>query len=412
MERRHNLVTQFSTFIHWENNRFHGWHSHSRLHRSMVNQLEQDPSLQNTQYWTMFWHQQWLLHNKQDTPSRTDMSQQHLYAYLQEPCYFSSIKIWNNYKHRIPYTVADLFNFGFAYVNQILMKFDPVQAPNIGAFSCNKFRNRILDELRQQDKTIGYTIWNLLLRASVHKMEEALLAHRSVTEDSLELHLNAWEVYKKIYTPVRTVQNRKIQEPSAEIWEHIAIAYCKNYSQIETQESIKKKLIFCADALLKYSSLNCISLNEPKYKNGNSELIESSEILDYDHLIHHIEIENQDDIQEHFQLIYKYFSKKLNGLDITKYRLNVSTQKILELYYGQELKQVQIAEQLGINQSTVARTISKVKEILASQLIDWSKTHLEALTKLTDVETVGDGLEQWFQEYYQQNAGNTQGRKS
>ena len=79
MQKRILTIDQFSTFIHWENNRFRRWHSDPKLKDSMEKKLEQNASLSSTQYWVIFWHQRFL------EEENKELAREHLYAYLQEP---------------------------------------------------------------------------------------------------------------------------------------------------------------------------------------------------------------------------------------------------------------------------------------------------------------------------------------
>jgi hypothetical protein len=106
MNPRTEIVEMFSTFVKFNvDGRFLKWISTVRLRRSM----EKYTSANNSpEFWAMYWHQLWL----ERSPT---LAREHIYAYLQEPCYQAAEKFWYKYKGKFPdYRIEDYFQMAIA----------------------------------------------------------------------------------------------------------------------------------------------------------------------------------------------------------------------------------------------------------------------------------------------------------
>ncbi|NJO53383.1 MAG: hypothetical protein HC840_32720 [Leptolyngbyaceae cyanobacterium RM2_2_4] len=73
---------------------------------------------------------------------------------------------------------------------------------------------------------------------------------------------------------------------------------------------------------------------------------------------------------------------------------------LLALYYGQQLTQQQIAQQLEIKQYTVSRRLSSTKEILLKAIAQWSQETLHISLTSPAVQQMSLVLEEWLQVQY------------
>jgi RNA polymerase sigma factor (sigma-70 family) len=398
MIKRSTIVEQFSTFILWEDNRFRHWHSDPRLQRSISNVLAQNAALTSSQ-WAAFWHHQ-LDSIDPNRSLQTRQSREHLYAYLQEPCYQAAFDIWNTYRnYATEYAIADYFQCGVLRFDKLLSAFNPKLNSNLEGYAHSFLKWRINDTLRELHKGWGYTSWSLLLYRSKRCVKNALIRY-GISGGLLESYLLAWECYVEIYKPARQVRDGSIQEPTAQSWNSITSAYNAMASLQKEVSDIKKWISDCGKAVSSYISLNSVSSNAMNRQQTNeleSRLVDENQIeeLDFSEVV---------DYQQIHQKICIWLKAEIEQLDPQKTRLSPKIKEILELYYKQGIKQVAIGEQLGINQATISRNLQKIKEILTDKFIQWSAENLNIALKSNDIEVMSKVFEEWIRLYYQNTA--------
>jgi RNA polymerase sigma factor (sigma-70 family) len=394
MIKRLTIVEQFSTFILWEDNRFSHWRSDPRLQRSISNGLEQNSALTSSQ-WTIVWHSRLDLID-QNRSLQTRQSREHLYAYLQEPCYQAAFDIWNTYRnYSTEYVIADYFQCGVLRFDKLLSSFNPQLNSNLEAYALSFLKWRITDTLRELHKGWGYTSWSLLLYRSKLCVKNALIRY-GISGELLESYLLAWECYVEIYKPVRQVRDGSIQEPTTQYWQSITFAYNAMTNPQKEVADIKKWILDCGKAVSSYISLNSVSSNAMNQQQTNDL---ESRLVDEDR-IEELDFRAVVDYQKIHQKIYIWLKAEIEQLDVHKTRLNPNIKEILELYYKQGIKQVAIGQQLGINQATVARNLQKIKEILTDKFIQWSAENLSISLKSNDIEVMSKVFEEWIRLYY------------
>lgn len=398
MIKRTTIVEQFSTFIRWEENRFRSWHSEPRLQRSISNAVEQNTILTAFQ-WVVFCHSR-LDTNDLDRNLQTRQSRDHLYAYLQEPCYHAAYDIWNTYRnYSTEYAIADYFQCGILRFDKLLSGFNPQLNSNLEAYANSFLKWRITDTLRELHKGWGYTSWSLLLYRGKRCVKNALIRY-GIAGELLESYLLAWECYVEIYKSVKQVRDGSIQEPTPQSWQSITSAYNAMTGAQKEATDIKKWIVDCGKAVSSYISLNSVSadaMNRPEIDNLESRLGDESQIEE-------LEFGSIVDYQQIHQKICRWLQAEIEQLDIQKTRLNPNIKEILALYYKQGITQTAIGQQLGINQGTVARNLQKIKEILTDKFIQWSAENLNISLKSNDIQVMSKVFEEWIRLYYQNTA--------
>jgi RNA polymerase sigma factor (sigma-70 family) len=395
MIRRQPLIEQFSTFILWnENNCFSSWRSDPRLKRNMSNQLEQHPTLTAHQ-WITFWQKKW-----QDSTDRDLTVPAHLYAYLQEPCHQAALNIWQTHQnHSKEYTIPDYFHFGVLKFDKLISDFNPRLNPDLGKHAFHLLKWRITDTLRERHKIWGYTAWGLLLYRSKTCVKNALIRY-GISGDLLENCLLAWECYVETYKTTKNKRDGSLQKPTDNDWLKIAVAYNSVSGVQKDIPDLIEWLAYCGKAVTRYISLPSTSGSTP-LGDGKNDL--ESSLKDESQL----ELLESDgpksvDYQQLHQKICFWLEAELERLDIVKARLNPNAKQMLELYYRQGIKQTDIAQQLGVNQATVARNLHKIKELLTNQFLKWAPDNLNISLKSNDIEVTSKALETWMQYYYDQ----------
>lgn len=383
IKERTNVVDLFSTFIQWGDHNSSSWQAEPRLNRNMSRLMQQWPD-RSKQQWEAFWHRQWSL-------ERYPMSQGHLYAYLQEPCYLVARELVAYYPSQYGYSVADYFNYGVIRFESLLQKYDPQTNANFGGFSVTFLRRRIRDELRGIHKGFGQTQWSLLFRSSPKRIKEALNV-AGILDELQEQHLLAVECYVEIYEPIKRKPKGKILEPLPETWAQITEAYNALVPIPADSKTIQKWVKKTGQSLYSYLAPRQESLNEylPNSKQERMDYLEAPSELSS------AEDEGNDsfDYSSTHQKILAWVKERLATLDLSQYRLNPKTFEILQLYHGRNLKQSAIAKQLGINQSNISRILGKVNKILTEDFIEWSANNLDYTVQADNLEQISEALTQ------------------
>lgn len=380
IKARTNLVDLFSTFIQQGDRNSYYWQAKPHLHRNMSRMVQQWPD-RSKQQWEAYWHQRW-------TVDRYPVSQGHLYAYLQEPCYRVASELVAYYPNRYGYTAADYFHYGSICFEGFLKKYDPQINTNFGGFAVTFLRWRVRDELRKIDKGFGKTQWSRLLNSKPARLQDAL-TRAGILDELQEQYLLAVECFVEIYKPIKRMPKGKILEPLPETWVKITEAYNVLGHAPETQEAIKKWVQRTGQALSDYCN--------PRQESLNVEL-PGSEQQRLDFLADSTVVEEEDDDSFDYssthQKILAWVKERLATLELSQYRLNPKTFEILQLYHGRKLKQSAIAKQLGINQSNISRILGKVNKILTEDFIEWSANNLDYTVQADNLENISEALTQ------------------
>lgn len=395
MKKRQNLVERFSTFILWNNNWFQTWAIDPRLRRSMERYLAQESST-SEQYWTLFWHTDWLRQREDIGDLETSRISHHLYAYLQEPCYRAAENIYRSYQSRSQYTIEDYFNLGFLNLDNILSKFNPRLNPNLAAHAFSQLKWRILDEMRPLDRTFGHTIWSLLLNCTEARLKKALINDGIPQQNIIDNYSIAWDCYKELYPQAKVKSNGKLQEPSTKTWEQITKAYNQEQPNSKCDsEIIKKWLKTCGQALLNYLSISTISSNAPFSQGEAGELQDI--FPDEQRATPPEQLEIEEEIEES-QAVFREIHAWLTGeIEL----LNTESSSILLMLYEQNSTQTEIGENLDIPQYSVSRKLTKIQKNLTENFIKWSNDNLNISLTANDIITINEALKEWLKYHYQ-----------
>jgi hypothetical protein len=100
MNPRTSILDLFSTFAYLEGDNFRRWVADGRLRRSIQGCITRNAD-RTEGLWSLYWFQQW---QSQNVP----VAESHLFAYLQEPCYWVSQQMARRVQTS-QYTLADYF---------------------------------------------------------------------------------------------------------------------------------------------------------------------------------------------------------------------------------------------------------------------------------------------------------------
>jgi RNA polymerase sigma factor (sigma-70 family) len=141
LRRRLEIAEMFSTFVHFKNDTDTKWNTNNKLRQSIESSLK-ELSSKSEQFWSLYWYRIWL--NNADA-----LAFKHLFAYLQEPCYWAALKTMKKLS-RIEYELSDLFQMGIAEVEKVCNGFNPERSSNIKTYANVAFPSLLKDILRQR----------------------------------------------------------------------------------------------------------------------------------------------------------------------------------------------------------------------------------------------------------------------
>lgn len=388
MQPRQSIMEIFSTFVQFEGDCFSRWATESRLRRSMQSCLEKTPKINRENFWVMYWYKFWQV------PETQFLAQQHLTAYLQESCYWSSQKAATNLLSS-QYKISDCFQIAIAQVDKILTGYNPSHSSSLNGYASIVFANSIRETLRQMREVDMCTDWGLLRKISQKRLHESL-QHLGLSVDTINAYLLAWQCFKTLYVPTKTANSRHLSPPDEEIWQAIAQNYNAQTPEKVNSQTIEKWLLNAAQAVRKYLYPTPDSLNISPGGDHGGELLDILPGTEQESLIDEIlaqeEAENRTSQQKQINQVLADAIAKLEP----------QMQEILQLYYSQQLNQDVIAQQLEIKQYTVSRRLKKAKEILLRALAHWSQETLHISVNTDILTSMSVVIEEWLHNHYQE----------
>ncbi|NES69410.1 MAG: hypothetical protein F6K24_31385, partial [Okeania sp. SIO2D1] len=77
-------------------------------------------------------------------------------------------------------------------------------------------------------------------------------------------------------------------------------------------------------------------------------------------------------------------------------------QKLMQLFYGLKISQMEMSEVFGLKQYQISRKMDKSEKNILKALAKWSKTNLETTLNEGIIKERRDFLKDWFKYYFQQ----------
>ncbi|MDJ0577530.1 MAG: sigma-70 family RNA polymerase sigma factor [Xenococcaceae cyanobacterium MO_234.B1] len=393
---RQDIAQIFSTFIQFDFDRFSNWVSDPRLRRSIskcLSEIAQQETSEN--FWAIYWHKRW-----QKQPQ--GIARDHLLAYLQEVCFWSAQKTIRGFTST-QYKIPDGFQIAIAGVDKVLKGFNGDRGFNLKSYASITFSNLIRELLRQRQEIDICSEWSLLRKLSQKRLDESL-QNAGLSAEVREKYILAWNCFKNIYVPDRSNPTRRLAKPSPEAWKAIANLYNQEKKgqlsapgETVKPEITEKWLLICVKAARSYLYPNVTSINQPKPGYDSGEIADSLVGEIEDSLLTEMIVEEE--VQERNQQ-----QSQINEILISALgQLKPDEQKLLELYYGQKLKQGDIAQELGTQQYTISRKLSRVRKSLLKSLSLWTKETLHISLTSDVLKGMSAVIEEWLESHYHSN---------
>lgn len=319
--------------------------------------------------------------------NKIQLAYEHLASYFEEKCYWAAKDLckernansWEEYL-----CVARLLVYNPLKLKEILVKYNSESA-NIDTY----ITNIVTKHIKYSAEVNRFSRWRLLYKKSDKELIEALKVF-GIIEPEISLIIFARKYFKQVYlinkvkNPTRTTGKKWIA-PDEEDFSKSAQCYdvekvlptaphevFANFTKV-TAKQIQDWMEICIKALESYP----ISII-PKFSLDafQSEFEVKSELQTPE--IEWEKISSSEDIREQGFLVNQANSILSEQLQSMK----LDERKILLLYYGFRLNQKQLADRLGMNQSTISRyltkSIIKLLEAIAriSQPQQWVKGYV------------------------------------
>ena len=412
MRTRHSLIDIFSSFLQFEGDRFHRWHSDPRLKRHMQRrckastiQFTTDEDAEGTaeeRYWAIYWHRHWS-NSQSKTESKAqsqswNIARDHLLAYLQEACY------WAAHRANTRFTstqngLSDCFQLAIAQLEKVLKGFNSEQGYDLKNYAGATFRSLIRDYLRQRKEVDICTDWSLLRKVSQKRLRLAL-QNQGWSDDEISPYVLAWQAYKLIYVPAQASGSRQLTAPGVNTWEAIATQYNRDrHSLPGATKTLSAKqaetwMVTAAKAVRSYLYPGAVSMNATRPGQEAGEFIDS--LTDDDQASPMGELM----AEEAYCLRQQQHTQLEDVLTATVAQLAPDAQKLIALYYGDTLTQKAIADQLGIKQYAISRQLTRIKKTLLLALGKWSEETLHIAPSPDLIKHSGAALEAWLTSHY------------
>jgi len=385
MQPRQSIIEIFSTFVQFDADRFSRWATESRLRRSIQSCLQQIPKENSEYFWVLYWYKFW-----QDSAAAS-LAKQHLTAYLQESCYWTSQKTCASFASS-QFKLSDCFQVAIAQVERVLKGFNPNQSSTLKNYASLIFGTAIRETLRQRQEVDICSDWGLLRKTSQKRLEESL-QNAGLSPDTIYAYTLAWTAFKTLYVPTKASNSRQLSRPDDSTWEAIAKSYNSQSTQSANPQTLEKWLLSAAKAIRKYLYPSPDSLNVSKGGDDGFELLDNLPGTQ-ESLINEIVAQEEEQARNQQQ-------SEINQVLTTAIaQLEAQIQQILQLYYAQQLNQDAIAKQLDIKQYTVSRRLTKAKEVLLRSLANWCQDSLHISVTSHLLKSMSAVMEEWLQNYY------------
>jgi DNA-directed RNA polymerase specialized sigma subunit len=378
MKRRRDIVELFSTFLQLDDHYDAlgpGWEKSPRLASNITKIIEIEPSAKEE-----FWAQYWLKESIKDSQTKSP-AREHLSAYLEEACYWTALKIYQQLAAYQLRRVDCFLMLREVAANPVkLFKNYDYKSSSVKTYSQFPLKSAVLDEVRKGRELDKYT-WPALLRAVTKKRLKESLHKANIKEPKMSQCLLAWQCFRDKYVPTKAAGSKQLQPPDRAQMEAIANHYNQQRNPKESTvigQEIQKLLELCVQVIQDCSKTSFVSIedciSEPAFISENF-------------------IEEQDAVESEYYQVNQVLSKAFADLP-------EETQTLLNLWYGLGMIQSDLALVFGIAQQyQVSRMVGKHKQILLKTLAEWSQKTWQITLNSQQLDEIGKQLDGWLEEH-------------
>jgi RNA polymerase sigma factor (sigma-70 family) len=398
MKPRQDLVEIFSTFLRWDADRVTGWLWDPRLRRRMT-AFQAAQAAQDPDFWALQWHRLWRERDavaNGSLPVTPAEAEAHLSAYLQETGYWAARKMAQNQRQLAE--VADFFQVAMARVPKLLKYFQPERSASLRKFAELVFENSLKDWLREQRQVAVCTDWALLYRLSRKRLGAALVG-AGWSPQQMAPAILAWECWQEQVALDPRALNT-LGDPSGPTWQAIAAAYnAERLGQIGatptlSPEQLAQLLLNCAKLVRRFLKPEVVSADAPPAgldAGSRLDTLADPQAMPMEMLLQ----------QEAEATRTQQLAQFQDALAAALATVEAAEIALLRCYYGDQLTQADIAQQLDLKQYQVSRRLERVRQALLKQLAQWSQATLHIAPTPAVVDAMNQPLEEWLRAQFQ-----------
>ncbi|ARV58801.1 hypothetical protein BZZ01_09255 [Nostocales cyanobacterium HT-58-2] len=406
LPKRENNLNKFSTYIMMcdQDNRLTlKWKHQPSLqrnlklyeekHKEFYNlSCQQDKGIDIAYFWRKIALNESQLIVDWEPRNKIQLAYEHLASYFEERCYWTAknlckddnVNSWEEYL-----CIARLLVYNPLKLSGILLKYNSHNA-NLETYISHALTNHIKFSL----EVSRFSRWRLLYKKSDKELKEALEV-LGIVEPEISQVIFARKYFKQVYliskikNPARSTGKKWI-DPDQEDFEKSAQCYnaekslptaphevSANSTKV-TAKQIQDWMEICITALKNYpkSILPKFSLDALQSAGMIAKLESQADVVEVEWQEISVTEETSENQEDLIKKANSVLSEQLQAM-------KPDYQKILLLYYGFGLNQKQLADRLGINQSTISRYLAKsiiqLLETLArfSQPQQWVQQYVE-----------------------------------
>jgi len=389
MQKRTNLVTQFSSFLYTKDESDYlitYWKNIPELERNIQLLLKQQIIIPPEDVLAS----EFLKNLKAEYDK---FKYRHLIAYLQESCFFATQTVYQRLKNYWDlFTWQDYFQWANLLVSspvQLLSNYDEQFSFKLTTYTRNKLENQLID---QAYKYMGWersSDWGLLRKLSVNNQQKCLKNIGGLTDNNLTKYLLVWSCFNVVYNSKGLGTNKKLNSPS----DNHFLAVSNEYNFIAKNKINNLPILQPKDC--ENILLDCVSFAR---QFCNPRLINNVEYLN--NLKDSIELDQEEKSEQ--ELVNDILTSTFEELE--------TPQKILfQLWKGLGFTQTEIVEVMMVNYSNfvtaqfqVAREISFVRQVLLEKLIKQLLLEQNNLLTKEKLKQLKQPLDSWLQNYCHQ----------
>lgn len=377
MKKRRDIVEMFSTFIQIDDHYDAiglGWAKSPRLASNMTKKIAAE-AIANEEFWAQYWLKATLKDSQTKSSAR-----EHLSAYLEEACYWTALKIYQQLAAYQLRRVDCFLMLREVAANPVkLFKNYDYKSSSVKTYSQFPLKSAVLDQVRKGRELDKYT-WPALLRAVTKKRLKESLHKANIKEPEMSRCLLAWQCFRDKYVPTKAAGSKQLQPPDQRQMEAIANHYNQQYNPQESLsgQTIQKLLELCVQVIQDCSKTSFVAIEdcifEPAFISEDS-------------------LEEQETVETEYHQLTEVLSKAFAALP-------EEAQTLLNLWYGLGMTQSDLALALGIAQQyQVSRTVGRHKQLLLKPLAEWSQETWEITLNSQQLGEMGKQLDGWLEEH-------------
>ncbi|WP_199247569.1 sigma-70 family RNA polymerase sigma factor [[Phormidium] sp. ETS-05] len=378
MRTRKHPIEMFSTFLQADEARDTlgpAWLTDSRLKQNMTRVSQTDADAPE-EFWTLYWLREAL------KDPQNPLARGHISAYLEEVCYWVTLKIFQEVANIRESRVDCFFIARSAAANpgKLFKNYDQIRS-SLKTYAQFRLKTAILEQIRAGSSLQKYSD-PALLRALTKKTLKEALQKANIKEPELSGCLLAWQCFKEVYVPAIEGGRRQLKPPDETQLAQMAALYnqaSKNRLAAVNSQSIQKLLEQCVSTVRASLRISTVSLDNCLFEPA----LTSDDPID-----------TLDEPAQEWQQVNSILAEAIATV-------NDENQKMLKLWHGLSFTQADLSKIFGEKQYHISRQISRSRETLLKALAQWSASTLGITLSSEQLKEIATQLDGWLEFYCQ-----------